>query len=143
MSESLQFALSHIRDTGSARFNVEVPAEDYQDCLADNAILSGPLAVELDFLWRDGSYHLKGQINGEWEIACCRCLVPKGHPYRSTLEADYPAATSSVDVTEEVRQALILALPISVLCEPDCKGLCLRCGSNKNSSACRCRPETS
>jgi uncharacterized protein len=31
-----------------------------------------------------------------------------------------------------------LSLPVKTLCKPDCKGLCPRCGENRNSQACHC-----
>jgi uncharacterized protein len=31
-----------------------------------------------------------------------------------------------------------LSLPVRTLCKPDCKGLCPRCGKNRNLEACTC-----
>ncbi len=139
MSKLLRFAVGAIRDTGSAQFDVEVPAEAYQDSLSGLAALAGPMAVELDFMWRGGLCMVKGEVRGKWQIACSRCLVTKDVSYRGSVEGDYPDAASSVDVTEEVRQALLLALPTQVLCKPDCRGLCLRCGNNLNIRECSCK----
>lgn len=46
-----------------------------------------------------------------------------------------------VDVTEQVRQALILAIGMKPLCRPDCRGLCPTCGINWNESRCSCTHE--
>lgn len=35
-------------------------------------------------------------------------------------------------------QELVLALPIKVLCKPECKGICLECGKNLNQKSCNC-----
>ena len=37
-----------------------------------------------------------------------------------------------------VREQVLLSLPGRVLCQPDCKGLCPRCGQNLNQSLCAC-----
>jgi uncharacterized protein len=37
-----------------------------------------------------------------------------------------------------LREQVLLSLPARTLCKPDCKGLCPRCGENRNSGACRC-----
>jgi uncharacterized protein len=43
-----------------------------------------------------------------------------------------------LDLGEVVRQHLIMALPIAPRCRPDCRGLCPRCGADRNTGACRC-----
>jgi len=46
----------------------------------------------------------------------------------------------SVDLTEVVRQHLVLALPLAARCREDCRGLCPRCGTNLNTGTCACDP---
>lgn len=38
-------------------------------------------------------------------------------------------------------QELMLALPIKVLCKPECRGLCPQCGKNLNQEVCSCESE--
>jgi uncharacterized protein len=47
------------------------------------------------------------------------------------------------DVTDVVRQTLILAVGLKPLCSPDCKGLCPSCGTNLNERTCQCERNTS
>jgi uncharacterized protein len=42
------------------------------------------------------------------------------------------------DVAEILREALLLETPFSVLCRPDCKGLCQTCGADLNAGPCGC-----
>ncbi|TPW17028.1 MAG: hypothetical protein FD129_535 [bacterium] len=44
----------------------------------------------------------------------------------------------SVDLTDPVREAIILAEPMNPVCRPDCRGLCAGCGADLNSESCRC-----
>jgi uncharacterized protein len=37
-----------------------------------------------------------------------------------------------------VREQVLLSLPSRTLCQPDCKGLCPRCGQNLNQATCNC-----
>ena len=46
-----------------------------------------------------------------------------------------------IDLTEDVRQTLLLAAPMKHLCSEECKGLCPRCGVNLNFESCNCQPE--
>ncbi len=47
----------------------------------------------------------------------------------------------TVDVAGRVREDLILALPIKVLCSSDCRGLCPKCGQDLNLGECDCPTE--
>lgn len=52
------------------------------------------------------------------------------------------ADTNYIDLDEDVRQYILLALPQKLLCVEDCLGLCPNCGINKNSSNCTCQNQT-
>ncbi|MCU0484629.1 MAG: DUF177 domain-containing protein [Anaerolineales bacterium] len=40
-----------------------------------------------------------------------------------------------------LREYLLLSIPITPLCRPDCKGLCSECGENLNENTCQHIPE--
>ena len=44
----------------------------------------------------------------------------------------------SLSLEDVLREQVLLALPVRTLCKPDCKGLCPRCGENRNNQACSC-----
>ncbi|GCE13999.1 YceD family protein [Tengunoibacter tsumagoiensis] len=46
-----------------------------------------------------------------------------------------------VDLTEAIRQAVLLAVPMVTLCKEDCAGLCSQCGHDLNLGPCNCEPE--
>ena len=43
-----------------------------------------------------------------------------------------------VDLTDDVREELLLAFPSCFYCSPDCKGICPMCGANLNHASCAC-----
>jgi len=43
-----------------------------------------------------------------------------------------------LDLTEIVRESLLLELPISPLCREECPGLCPKCGADLNGGPCGC-----
>ena len=47
-----------------------------------------------------------------------------------------------IDPAEDVRQMVLLAVPLKLLCREDCKGLCPHCGTNWNDGTCDCERET-
>ncbi|MFO8060465.1 MAG: DUF177 domain-containing protein [Bacillota bacterium] len=46
-----------------------------------------------------------------------------------------------IEVGERVREEIILGIPLKILCDPDCRGLCPVCGVNLNETTCDCEPE--
>ena len=47
----------------------------------------------------------------------------------------------SADLDDIVTTAFCPEYGFQVLCKPDCKGLCCRCGANLNDGPCGCEPE--
>jgi uncharacterized protein len=39
---------------------------------------------------------------------------------------------------DAVREQVLLALPLKMICREDCKGLCPQCGKNLNEGDCSC-----
>ncbi len=49
-----------------------------------------------------------------------------------------PLEADKIDITKDVRDYSLLAIPMKKLCNEDCKGLCARCGKNLNEGDCNC-----
>lgn len=47
--------------------------------------------------------------------------------------------TNHIDLTEGLRESILLALPMRFKCSESCKGLCDQCGANLNKETCECR----
>lgn len=43
-----------------------------------------------------------------------------------------------IDLSNDVKDFVMLSLPMKKLCSDDCKGLCSGCGANLNESECKC-----
>ncbi len=60
-------------------------------------------------------------------------------------EEDYRTlATEStdIDVSADIREALLLMIPMKILCTENCNGLCPSCGAHLNKKDCDCPKET-
>ena len=53
----------------------------------------------------------------------------------------FPLEGDSADLEDIVRTVFVLNLDSKLLCKPDCKGLCCRCGRNLNDGPCNCQKE--
>lgn len=93
-----------------------------------------------------------GPIRGAMVLTCARCLKPFETPFdldvqelyvpEATPEDDeYPLVEGAVDLEPMIRDAVLLAMPFAPLHSPDCRGLCERCGGDRNLDECRCEPE--
>lgn len=124
--------------------------------------LAGPVEVGGTILNTGPAYLVEGQIRAPVEATCSRCLavfrqmveVPLREEFREGVPSPGEEEISedsgveiwfftgdTLDLTEAVRQNLILALPSQPLCRPDCPGLCPRCGRRLDQGACSCRVE--
>jgi uncharacterized metal-binding protein YceD (DUF177 family) len=82
-----------------------------------------------------------GKLSTTVRLECNRCLKTYDHPveiqdYRFAAEVK---GDETVDLTESIREDIILTLPMKRLCAPECKGLCPVCGRDRNVSECNCK----
>jgi uncharacterized protein len=103
---------------------------------------------------------LRGGFQGTFTVPCARCVEPVSIPLGADFDlifrpigVDSTAGERSISAQETeigyylkdsllledvLREQVLLALPVRTLCKPDCKGLCPRCGENRNSRSCSC-----
>lgn len=43
---------------------------------------------------------------------------------------------TSIDISEDIRESLLLIVPMKKLCTEDCRGICPQCGVNRNYEQC-------
>ncbi|RCK75807.1 MAG: hypothetical protein IGBAC_1082 [Ignavibacteriae bacterium] len=100
---------------------------------------------------------LKTEIDTDGNFECDRCLTTFSRHIHTayTLMYLYQAQefeieneiqvinrdTVFIDLAEDVRQYILLAIPIKLLCKEDCKGLCPSCGKNLNEGKCNCNTD--
>ena len=53
----------------------------------------------------------------------------------------FPLEAGTADLDDIIRTVFVLNLDSKLLCKPDCKGLCHRCGKNLNDGPCGCQKE--
>lgn len=92
-----------------------------------------------------------GYVKTAIEHPCDRCLEPVVVPINGTIEALYINSEqrewqeetqdlrnviyysgNRIDLSERILEAIIVDIPLRVLCKPDCRGLCPYCGENLN-----------
>ena len=146
---------------GKSQIDAEVPPGELQ-LEGEDFEFAEPLRVDLEVDVREKEIAFSGWILAPGRTECSRCLTPFDREIRAPftlsvhrVEGDSPVwteegedettrllprATVRLDITDDVRSALLLALPIRFLCREDCRGLCPRCGVDLNQGACDCAP---
>jgi uncharacterized metal-binding protein YceD (DUF177 family) len=90
-----------------------------------------------------GAMVVAGELHGQLRCRCDRCLtyftrrldhVPVNHQYLDFHE-------DVLDLTEDVRDDILLTFPQRNLCREDCRGLCVVCGQNLNARECGCHQD--
>lgn len=112
-----------------ARFNTELVAP-CKRCLAE-VDLAVPVAFTLNLVppnllepdEKDHDEAEKGESEGSFKL---------------NNVSDEPFDGKTIDLDPILREQVLLALPISVVCRDDCRGLCSMCGQNLNERECGC-----
>jgi uncharacterized protein len=137
---------------GSARrIRLDEPVEGLRTELAavgPEAPIEGDLTLESVL---EGIY-VTGSVGGRMTLRCARCLKEFEAEFDVAMnelyvrepgpEDDYVLADDlMLDPEPMVRDAVVLEMPFSPLCRPDCLGLCERCGGDRNIGECTCGPD--
>jgi uncharacterized protein len=130
----------------------------------DDPAVSAPLDVRLEGVMRPigPCYRIDGRISAGGTLACSRCLEPVSWQVDDSFAVEYRRAHPDdeeveltddeldvafldgdvLDLGEVAAEQLLLALPMRIVCDEQCAGLCPRCGANRNrDGACVCEPE--
>jgi uncharacterized protein len=103
---------------------------------------------------------ISGELSTKLELPCARCLEPVLQDVTRKFDLLYrplgvDAGREEMSVTgaeaevsyyqgegllleDAVREQVLLAVPLKVICREDCKGLCPHCGTNLNVERCSC-----
>jgi len=104
----------------------------------------------------DEGVWVQGDLDVIVELECGRCLCQTQKTLKIELDerflAQHDASANEqvsvmapdhhIDLQPVLRDLVILSTPMHVLCEPDCKGLCVNCGKNLNEGPCDCETDS-
>lgn len=103
--------------------------------------VAGPLEYDLFVQMVDEMLIVRGTVSALVEACCARCTqIFSTTVGDSGFLRDYSdlQGAEEVDVTEGLREEIILNLPRFPLCEEACRGLCPQCGKDLNGEPCGC-----
>ena len=130
-------------------FKAEVALED--TVVLDDPVHFGPVTVSGHVMGTGEAVSVLARAETVVDTRCSKCLEPMRLPLRADLDVRFLRApdpddpdlyaydASTIDLTDPVRDALLLEMPLRFLCKEDCKGLCPHCGANLNKRTCTCQ----
>ena len=107
------------------------------DMERDDIHLDQPFEADVVINKADRELVVDANIRCTVRLSCARCLEDFNSALKAKALFSYAVQpTDVIDITEDVRQEVILAYPMIPICRPGCKGLCQLCGQNLNTVMC-------
>lgn len=126
----------------------------------DGVELEGNVSVTFETERIGDKAHVRGSIKAAVLLDCDRCLEQIKRPMTIGFDSVFVEATSGpsetelelageqldesvatddrIDIAELVREQILLGLPDFIVCDEECRGLCPKCGGNRNLIDCNC-----
>jgi uncharacterized protein len=145
---------------GKLEFAHVYQAEDL-DVSDERINLCGSAAVSGQIRRKGADVEVQGHLETCVQVECDRCLKPIQLPVNSDFSLEYITGSEyeashtaeltedlmsvavfdgeSIDLDEIAKEQILLLVPTRSLCKEDCKGICLTCGADRNSSECNCQ----
>lgn len=99
--------------------------------------LAGPFDVDAQINLVDKELVVNADIHCTLSMTCAKCLETFETPLAPRGLFSYSVEPNDiVDITDDVRQEIILAYPMVPVCRAECRGLCAVCGQNLNERDC-------
>lgn len=139
--------------------------EDFEENniqLDEDLKIVGPISGHVRMRRISQGLLVDGWVDFALELTCTRCLTQFEQPMHVPFEERfYPTIDiitglplppfeeedvfpindhHEVDLTEAIRQRVLLDIPMITLCKEDCAGLCSQCGHDLNQGPCDCKP---
>jgi uncharacterized protein len=110
----------------------------------------------------EGGFALEARCGFEGKLECSRCLAAypfaSDEPFTLLLYKRAPGSPDvrelsrddldvsfyegeDVDVAPIAEERVQMSIPMKPLCREDCRGLCPRCGADRNQGSCACASE--
>jgi uncharacterized protein len=134
----MEFLISELRATGVLDAKADLnPAT----VLGEPPAFVGyrhPLHAKAHARMTDNDIVVTGQADTILSLTCARCLDVFEKPIDVHFEQVFEPGVEKIDMKPEIRESILIDLPLTALCSENCKGICADCGGNLNRATCKC-----
>lgn len=119
----------------------------------DELVFERPISLSGVYAAAGESILLRGEVRTTVSAPCADCLEPAVLPVSAKVDEVFTREEDPdnpdrftyeghvLHLDDLVLGAILLEMPMRLLCRPDCKGLCPICGANLNHTQCACQKE--
>ncbi len=121
--------------------------------------LVSPVKARLELTKAYSEVIVAGNLSSELELECSRCLKKYRHVMDVPVDVVYHPVEElgtdrhelkdaemnmgfyqgeELDLTELIREQIMLNIQMKPLCDENCKGICSLCGTDLNTGTCSC-----
>jgi len=151
--------LLNVADLKAIGSSLEVQVRITGDAFPEIPLLA-PIAGKIMVTFRGDKYVVSGELETTVELECRRCLGKFPYIVKVNFQELYqrgnPVLTQGfvelqeeelntfffqgdyLDLTDSIRENILVSLPWNPLCHDNCRGLCPTCGINLNFVDCQC-----
>lgn len=152
-------------ESRTVRFDVEVPPGqiDFDSKIKQSSGVTASGTARL-LNHSLGEIRIAGELRVEVEGTCDRCLDRAKYAIDNRFDLIYMPAEETakngedeigeagadigyyegdgLELNDVLREVVLLALPMQLVCSENCRGICPLCGQNRNQQDCGCAPAT-
>ena len=106
----------------------------------EDVTVAGPVTIGYSVFLEGEELAARLAIHCLRRLVCARCLVQFEDEFSKEADLVYPIrGATEVDLTDDIRQEIVMEYPMKPLCRESCKGFCSQCGQNLNEATCDCK----
>ena len=155
IKDTLAFDMKDFRHEDFKEYEALVPSASL-DLTYEEAEFISPLSCTVALFRQGGdNIYVTADVTTTLLVECRRCINPFEIDITTALALLFSIDNESseqdedeegeryydgetLDISEDVRRALVLEIPSWSLCSEKCKGLCPQCGAEHNTAECPC-----
>lgn len=144
----------HSLNDGVHEFEFDVDGSEL--ALEEQGFSIGEIGLRCTVNKSENSVYINSKVRAKVNFICDSCLVNFDDVLADEFSIFYTSDKETVksddeqvvqllkpgtplDLTNGLKESLLLAIPMKIVCSEDCKGLCLTCGINLNEETCTCK----
>lgn len=121
------------------RFSKAVKVESLISKSAEEIIISSKIYFNANCICDRCTSDFERNFLASFQILASNNLEEKSNKFDE--EITFSPTTTKIDITNGIKESILLSFPQKILCNEDCAGLCQYCGKNLNeaiSKTCNC-----
>ncbi len=110
------------------------------DHLSVTGVASTDILIQCHRCLEDFKLSVDADISDTF-VSLAQLTPEKQEELEEALESYKVYEGSEINLSDSLKEGILLSMPIKAICKEDCKGLCSACGQNLNENICNCETD--